>query len=353
MHRRKTNVSKLKAALKRKDAELEKRKVLNRHFSDMQLHILKAKGIDDNALKSYRPLGPIKAQTDNTSVNLYGIITNDTEADFLNEIGIEAIGPRAFREQLNAIEGDTVTLRINSIGGDVPDASVMLNTVMEFQEKGGTVNAIVEGISASAATFIMAAADNVSASPMASVLIHRAWGTLSGDAGDFRNYAQSLDGTDAQLIAIYTTVTGKDEDEIVALMEQDRAISAQEAQEFGLIDNVLAIRGQEEDDEDDKDDEDDNDGDDGDDGDVDTDDDDADEPDDTDDGDDSDGDDGEDEPDGVEEEDDPSGDDDEDDEDEDEQAKKRKAKKAVKTRAGSKGARNAPAVSELFRYLNS
>ena len=71
----------------------------------------------------------LTAQAGEGEVLVYGPIVSDLDAAFIQEfLGVEAVTGAGFRTALNAIAGD-VTVRINSPGGDVHEASNMLTAL--------------------------------------------------------------------------------------------------------------------------------------------------------------------------------------------------------------------------------
>ena len=69
-------------------------------------------------------------------------------------------------------------------------------------------------------------------------MIHQAWSAVRGRASEMRSEADALDRLNANAAKVYAARSGKSEDEMAALMESDKWISADEAVEFGLADEV-------------------------------------------------------------------------------------------------------------------
>ena len=269
MHKRKSKLRRKFQRVKAKASDLEGDLKLNPTLSEVQKAVLtRCAGFTKQQLRNFDNSLLIRGQREDDeddddeeeekAVTLYGVISLDEEAPLLEMLDIQHTTPRGFREQLNAFRGEEITLRINSIGGFVTSASQMLTYLLEFRQAGGVVNALVEGTSDSAATLVMVGADTITAAPTASILIHRATASLTGHAERLRQVASSLDSVDEQQVSLYVERTGLEPDEVMAIMVENTPMTAQEAAEIGLVDEILSIRVQRRED-DDKDDEDDDD----------------------------------------------------------------------------------------------
>jgi len=150
--------------------------------------------------------------------------------------GVEA-GP--FVQAVRALKAPKMSLRINSPGGDVFDARAMKAALDDY---AGTITAHVDGIAASAASFLMMAADEVVMGDGAFVMIHNAWGLTIGNAEDHRMQAGILDKVDDGIVADYARKTGKPADELRALMAAETWFTAQEAVDAGLADRVAETK---------------------------------------------------------------------------------------------------------------
>jgi ATP-dependent Clp protease protease subunit len=126
-------------------------------------------------------------------------------------------------------------LRINSPGGDVFDGVGIHNTIRNHP---ANVTAYVDGIAASAASYIAMAADKIIMPANSFLLVHGASGFSMGNADDMRSMADDLDRIDKSLTATYAARSKKPEAKVRALMKEDRLMSAAEAKEFGLADEV-------------------------------------------------------------------------------------------------------------------
>lgn len=132
---------------------------------------------------------------------------------------------------------ETLHVRINSPGGDVFEARA-IKTLIE-QHSAAKKIAHVDGIAASAASFVMMAADEIEASKGAMIMVHNAWSVCWGNKHDMRTTADLLDKIDETLIADYAKKTGKAKSVVTGWIDAETWFEAQEALDAGLIDRVF------------------------------------------------------------------------------------------------------------------
>lgn len=136
-----------------------------------------------------------------------------------------------FVKGLKNIDAKNITIHINSPGGSVFDGMAMYHAIKSHPAK---VTAVVEGLSASIATIVMLAADEVQVAEGSMVMIHNPWGLSIGDAEEMRNTAAVLDKIAGQMAGIYAGVMGKSQEEILAIMAAETWYTAEEAVTAGL-----------------------------------------------------------------------------------------------------------------------
>ncbi len=140
-----------------------------------------------------------------------------------------------------------VDVRINSGGGDAFDG-VAIHTLLA--RHNGAVTTYVDGLAASAASFIALAGARVVMSRGAFMMIHDAMTMTYGNGGSHRTSADLLDKISDTIAGIYADQAGEDEAYWRALMtenaEDGKWFNGQEALDAGLVDELA---GEEEDDE--------------------------------------------------------------------------------------------------------
>ena len=148
----------------------------------------------------------------------------------------EGMGAKAFLDLLREAKGKAVNLHVNSGGGSVVDAYAMMTAIAAHD---GKVTAYVDGLAASAASYLVAAADEVVMSSVAWMMIHDATMICWGGAADMRDAAEYLDKTNRHIAEIYAKRSAsRDADEFAAAMAETTWFTAEEALEWGLVDRV-------------------------------------------------------------------------------------------------------------------
>jgi ATP-dependent Clp protease protease subunit len=129
---------------------------------------------------------------------------------------------------------------INSPGGSVT-ATLAIYDTMQFLEC--PINTYCMGIAASGAAVLLAAGTKGKrfALPHAKVMIHQPWSQgIGGQASDVEIEMKEILKEKKRLNEILANHTGRPMSEIEAETERNRYFTAQEAKEFGLVDEVLA-----------------------------------------------------------------------------------------------------------------
>ncbi len=163
--------------------------------------------------------GPLAKTAKGESVlYIYGPIVDDSLASMLNYFGIAAVSGAGVRKALDAFDGKELTIRINSPGGFVSEASVIHQAISELKKHGVQMKSLVDGLAASSATIVMLAAEDVRMARLASVFIHNAWDCVCGNQHELRAISDSLNRTDMQLAGIYADRMGIERDAAFALM---------------------------------------------------------------------------------------------------------------------------------------
>ncbi len=136
-------------------------------------------------------------------------------------------------ERLKAIGPKPITVKINSPGGDVFDGISIYNLLAEHPAK---VTVHVMGMAASAASLIAMAGDEIRMGTGSFMMVHNAWGGVRGNRHDFAEAVALFEKIDGALADVYEARTGGKRDEIVALMDEETFLTAQEAVALGFAD---------------------------------------------------------------------------------------------------------------------
>ena len=153
-----------------------------------------------------------------------------------DEIGAYGVTAKGFLAELGAMADDAaIDLRLNSPGGSVFDAVAIFNAL---KRHAGEITVWIDGIAASAASYIAMAGDSVVMPQNAFLMIHDPSGLVMGTAEDMRSTAGALDKVKGSLIQGYAAKSGKPDGEIAALMAAETWLDAEEALALGLIDRI-------------------------------------------------------------------------------------------------------------------
>jgi ATP-dependent Clp protease protease subunit len=164
----------------------------------------------------------------------YTIRARGTGAEVLiyDEIGAYGVSAKGFLAELGALpDGVPINLRLNSPGGSVFDAVAIFNAL---QRHTGAITVWIDGIAASAASYIAMAGDEIVMPENAFLMIHDPSGLVMGTAADMREMAQTLDKIAGCMIRGYAAKSGRSEEQIATLMAAETWFDAQDALDAGL-----------------------------------------------------------------------------------------------------------------------
>lgn len=149
-------------------------------------------------------------------------------------------GTSAVRVRQALAGAGDVTVRIHSPGGDLFEAVAIATALRQHRAAGHAVEAVVDGLAASAATVVMVACASVAAATLANIMLHQPRGCMCGTAADHAEMAAWLDTQTTQLAAAYAARMGRPAAEIAAdLAAGDQWYTAAEAVAAGLVDRLL------------------------------------------------------------------------------------------------------------------
>tara|TARA_R110001592_G_scaffold337300_1_gene623632 strand:- start:248913 stop:250886 length:1974 start_codon:yes stop_codon:yes gene_type:complete len=171
----------------------------------------------------------VNALATGAEIYIYGDIGSDWAG--------ESVSAKGLIEELNAIDSNTITIRINSVGGSVPDGLAIYNALKRHPAK---IEVVIDGVAASIASLITAAGDTVSMAENAMFMVHAPWGVVSGNAFQLRESADTLDKWAGAMATSYSAKTGKGLAHAMALLDgQDHFFNPAEALAEGFIDHII------------------------------------------------------------------------------------------------------------------
>ncbi len=131
-----------------------------------------------------------------------------------------------------------IKLYINSPGGDVYAGLAVYDTMQYVKSPVAT---IVVGMAASMAAFLLAAGEPGQryALPHARIMIHQPWGGAQGQATDIAIQAEQILKSKKLLNELLARHTGQDVAKVESDSDRDFWMTAEEAREYGLVDQVI------------------------------------------------------------------------------------------------------------------
>lgn len=187
----------------------------------LQLHL-------DNLARTKHPVNLARNEGEAT-LYIYDVISADWGVSAVSVI--DAIA--------QAGDAKTLNVRISSPGGDVFESRAIMAAIARFP---GNSVAHIDGLCASAATSIALACGEVTMNDGGFFMIHNASGMAWGDKTAMRETADLLQKIEGVIVNDYTSKTGKDPAEIVAMMEAETWMTADEALDHGFIDRIVEAK---------------------------------------------------------------------------------------------------------------
>ena len=147
--------------------------------------------------------------------------------------------------QLLFLEADNpnkdISMYINSPGGVVTSGLAIYDTMQYIRPK---VSTLCVGQAASMGSLLLAAGEKGMrfATPNARVMVHQPSGGFRGQASDIERHAEDIVKLKRRLNEIYVRHTGQPYEKIETTLDRDHFMSADQAKDFGIVDQVLETR---------------------------------------------------------------------------------------------------------------
>ena len=168
-------------------------------------------------------------------IDIKGRIIPQSSKWIYDWLGIPSTSPKDISQALIDANGDDVEFYVNSGGGSVYDGYEIYNLIREY--KGNSTFKII-GLAASATAFICMAG-TCKMSPLAEMMIHNASTYAEGPHQNMDGASNMLQTTDHTIATAFVLKSGKTEEEIRNLMENETWLSAQDCKDLGLIDEIM------------------------------------------------------------------------------------------------------------------
>lgn len=166
---------------------------------------------------------------------IYGDIVDDKWYD-------TDVTPKVIRDALDEMGSvGTLNIRVNSYGGSCVAGNAIVNIIDTYKRKtGAKVNAYIEGIAASMGSGIPMVADYIYMAENAIFMVHKPFSLAVGNADDMLKEAEVLEKVEDTLVKNYMRHFNGTEDEMRQLMADESWLTADEALEYGLCDEIVS-----------------------------------------------------------------------------------------------------------------
>lgn len=154
--------------------------------------------------------------------------------DEIGESWWGGIAPKAFIDEINALDVDDLNVYINSPGGAAWDGIAIMNALRRHK---ANVHVTVDALAASAASMIAMAGDRITMNRGAELMIHDASGFAMGNAQTMEETAAILHKLSDSYADTYAERAGGSREHWRALMQAETWYTAEEAVEAGLADD--------------------------------------------------------------------------------------------------------------------
>lgn len=168
------------------------------------------------------------AAADDNSISIFNVIGQDYWG--------EGVTAKRIAGALRSMNGEDVTVNINSPGGDMFEGLAIYNLLREYE---GNVTVKILGIAASAASVIAMAGDEIKIGRGAFLMIHNCWVVAMGNRHDLQQVASDMEPFDRSMSDIYSARSGLDSATVDAMMDAETYIGGSDAVEKGLADSLL------------------------------------------------------------------------------------------------------------------
>lgn len=173
-------------------------------------------------------------------IDIKGVIVPNDDAWIYDWLEMDCTCPKSVHEALQQADGADVDVYINSGGGDIFAGSEIYSEIRAYS---GTINIHITGVAASAASVIACAAHS-DISPTAMVMVHNVSNYARGDYRVMEKESEVLQKANRAICSAYMLKCNITEPEALDLMNKETWMSASEAVEIGLVDEITPSKKQ-------------------------------------------------------------------------------------------------------------
>ena len=168
-------------------------------------------------------------------IDVKGEIVGNSDAWIYEWLDIEHTSPQGIAKQLAEANGEEIEVEINSPGGSIFAGSEIYTALRAYK---GNKNIRIVGLAGSAASVIAEAGES-EISPTAMYMIHNVQSGVHGDYREMEHQAEILKTANQSIANAYIDKTGMSNEELLALMDTETWLNAQQAVEYGFVDKVM------------------------------------------------------------------------------------------------------------------
>ncbi len=183
----------------------------------------------------------VNEETNSAEINMYGEVVATRPTDWWtgNPIPGNFIAQDEFLRDLEGLSGkDSITVHINSVGGDMYAGIAIYNRLKGLAANVTTIN---DGLAASAGSLIFMAGDTRKVNAGSNLMIHGAAGFLYGyyQVQDLAAIKKQLEAHNKAGVNIYAEATGRDKDAIKNMVDRETWLTGADAVEAGFAHEVV------------------------------------------------------------------------------------------------------------------
>lgn len=158
--------------------------------------------------------------------------------DIYDEIGFWGTNAAMFARQWKEIEASSkrIDVHISSPGGNLFDALTIYNLIQQSEKP---VTIYVDGLAASSASLIAMAGKETRMAENALMMLHNPYTVTIGNKAEHESAIQVLEAATKATIVAYARKSGKTDDEIAAILDEETWYGATEAKDAGFVDKVI------------------------------------------------------------------------------------------------------------------
>ena len=171
----------------------------------------------------------VRDEAGRATVYIYGTIGDDWNEEDANRA-------KAFAQTLDQLSPKPLDIRIDSPGGDVYEGFAIASAIQRYE---GETHAFIDGMAASAASYVALTADRVTMNDFSMFMIHNAWGLCIGNRDELREMADRLEYIDGTIADVISKRSGMDLDAVKDAMSAETWYKGEDALAVGLCDEVI------------------------------------------------------------------------------------------------------------------